>query len=61
MTEQDKFEQWYLDNWKKNCAWAANYDISEIQKLRGDDGNYPDRGYLQGCWDGWLAAKGITE
>lgn len=59
MTEQDKFEQWYLDNWKKSCAWAANYDISEIQKLRGSDGNYPDRGYLQGCWDGWRAAKGL--
>lgn len=56
MTEQDKFEQWYLDNWKKHCGWAAKYDLSEVQKLRREDGNYGG-GYIQGCWDGWRAAK----
>lgn len=57
MSEQDKFEQWYLDEWKKKCAWAAGYDIDEVRKLRAEDGSYPGKGYLQGCWDGWQAAK----
>lgn len=59
MTEQDKFEKWYLDNWKNNASWASNKTIEDVRRERNDTGGYKLGGYIQGCWDGWKAAKGL--
>lgn len=49
------FEAWYLSHMKESAAWAKNYTLDEVTRLRGEDGEYRGYGFTRGCWVGWNA------
>lgn len=54
-----EFEQWYLDYCKRNRALAKDETLKSVTALRR--GNGYGGGCIQGCYDGWCAAKGIKK
>ena len=54
-----EFEQWYLDYWRRSRTWAKDETLKSVTALRCGDGY--DGGYIQGCYDGGCAAKGIEK
>ena len=59
MTEElcrAKFEEWYLSHWQESWSFAKNKTIADIEHLRGQDGDYSEYPYTNGCWTGWQAA-----
>ncbi len=53
--ERKAFEEWYLAQWKGQWSFAKNKTIADVEKLRGEDGDYSEYPYTQGCWLGWQA------
>lgn len=52
---QETFESWYLENWKRQCAWAKDYTVADVAEKRNANGGY-DGGYINGSWEGFRAA-----
>lgn len=52
--EREAFERWYIDHMAKEGMKPETID--RMKEMReGDD--YGKRGYLNGCWHGWQAAR----
>ena len=51
------FEQWFS---QQNLRVTGN-DISpaDMQKLRGESGDYNKHAYMHGCWIGWQARDAL--
>jgi hypothetical protein len=54
--ERELFEKWYARKWSEDSG--HQHTAAEIKKLRKPNGLYGDRGYLNGCWEGFKGAKG---
>lgn len=53
--ERKAFEKWYLAQWKGQWSFAKNKTIADVEKLRGEDGDYSDYPNTNCCWLGWQA------
>lgn len=57
--ERDDFEAWYAA--QMSADTGRDVRPEEIRNLRTPNGFYGDRGYLNGCWVGYLAGRSREE
>ena len=51
---REKFEAWYAKQF--NIETGRALDPAELERLRGEEGNYRGHPSLRGKWEGWNAA-----
>ena len=58
--ERDAFEASYVVSWNaalETNGWNGDYTVDDVKNLRNANDYGEGREYLNGCWDGWQAAR----